>query len=215
MQIEWTTYDPGEFYDEMISSPGNPRRAAHAIASYLQRLSAKQLGRRQHAADLAIAEMGVTFTVYSEGTNIDRTWPFDIIPRIVPLKEWSRIEEGLQQRMTALNMFIHDLYNDQKILHDGILPRKLISGSKSFLPQCVGASPRFNVWAHICGSDLVRDSDGTFYVLEDNLRVPSGVSYMIENRSITKRVFPELFRKHRILPVDDYPSHLFDMLASL
>jgi uncharacterized circularly permuted ATP-grasp superfamily protein len=215
MEIDWNNYDPGEFYDEMISSPGNPRLASRSVANYLQRLSAKQLGRRQNAADLSIAEMGVTFTVYSEGENIDRTWPFDIIPRIIPQKEWSRIEEGLEQRMTALNMFIHDLYNDQKIIKDGIIPEKLISGSKSFLPQCIGASPRFNAWAHICGSDLVRDRDGTVYVLEDNLRVPSGVSYMIENRSITKRVFPELFRKHRIQPVDDYPSRLFDMLASL
>ena len=215
MEIDWNSYDPGELYDEMISSPGHPRQAARAIAAYLQKLTAKQLGRRQNAADLAIAEMGVTFTVYSEGTNIDRTWPFDIIPRIIPQKEWAHIENGLEQRMTALNMFIHDLYNDQKILNDGIVPKKLITGSKSFLPQCIGAMPRYNVWAHICGSDLVRDGDGTVYVLEDNLRVPSGVSYMIENRSITKRVFPELFRKHRILPVDDYPSHLFDMLASL
>jgi uncharacterized circularly permuted ATP-grasp superfamily protein len=215
MEIDWKNYDPGEFYDEMISSPGHPRLASRSVAAYLQKLNAKQLGRRQNAADLAISEMGVTFTVYSEGENIDRTWPFDIIPRIIPLKEWLHIEEGLTQRMTALNMFIHDLYNDQKIIKDGIIPDKLISGSKSFLPQCIGVSPRYNVWAHICGTDLVRDNDGTIYVLEDNLRVPSGVSYMIENRGITKRVFPELFRKHRILPVDDYPSHLFDMLASL
>lgn len=215
MEIDWKNYDSGEFYDEMISSPGNPRLASRAVANYLQKLSPKQLGRRQNAADLAIAEMGVTFTVYSEGENIDRNWPFDIIPRIIPQKEWSQIEEGLTQRMTALNMFIDDLYNDQKIIKDGIVPEKLITGSKSFLPQCIGVSPRYNVWAHICGSDLVRDSDGIVYVLEDNLRVPSGVSYMIENRGITKRVFPELFRKHRILPVDDYPSHLFDMLASL
>jgi uncharacterized circularly permuted ATP-grasp superfamily protein len=215
MEIDWKNYDPGEFYDEMISSPGNPRLISRSVAGYLQRLSAKQLGRRQNAADLSIAEMGVTFTVYSEGENIDRTWPFDIIPRIISQKEWSHIEKGLTQRMTALNMFIHDLYNDQNVIRDGIVPRELIDSSKSFLPQCIGVSPRFNVWAHICGSDLVRDKDGTVYVLEDNLRVPSGVSYMIENRTITKRVFPELFSKHRILPVDDYPSHLFDMLASL
>jgi len=215
MEIDWKNYEPGEFYDEMISTPGNPRLASRAVANYLQKLSSKQLGRRQNAADLAITEMGVTFTVYSEGENIDRTWPFDIIPRIIPQQEWSHIEEGLTQRMTALNMFIHDLYNEQKIIQDGIVPEKLITGSKSFLPQCIGASPRYDTWAHICGSDLVRDSDGIIYVLEDNLRVPSGVSYMIENRGITKRVFPELFRKHRIQPVDDYPSHLFDMLASL
>ncbi|MBT8121446.1 MAG: circularly permuted type 2 ATP-grasp protein, partial [Gammaproteobacteria bacterium] len=139
MEIDWNSYDPGELYDEMISSPGHPRRAARAIAAYLQKLTAKQLGRRQNAAELAIAEMGVTFTVYSEGTNIDRTWPFDIIPRIIPQTEWSHIEEGLEQRMTALNMFIHDLYNDQKIIKDGIVPKKLVTGSKSFLPQCIGA----------------------------------------------------------------------------
>lgn len=215
MEIDWKTYDPGKFYDEMISSPGNPRQSARSVAGYLQRLSAKQLARRQLAADLSIEEMGVTFTVYSEGENIDRTWPFDIIPRIIPLKEWTKIEAGLTQRMTALNMFINDLYNEQKIIKDKIVPEKLINSSKSFLRPCIGIQPRHNVWAHICGSDLVRDNDGTIYVLEDNLRVPSGVSYMIENRGITKRVFPELFRKHRILPVDDYPSHLFDMLASL
>lgn len=215
MEIDWKNYDPGEFYDEMISSPGNPRLASKSVAGYLQQLSAKQIGRRQNAADLSISEMGVTFTVYSEGENIDRTWPFDIIPRIIPQKEWLHIEKGLIQRMTALNMFIHDLYNDQNIIKDGIVPKELIESSKSFLPQCIGVSPRYNVWAHICGSDLVRDGDGTVYVLEDNLRVPSGVSYMIENRTITKRVFPELFSKHRIQPVDDYPSHLFDMLASL
>ena len=146
MEIEWTTYDPGECYDEMISSPGYPRRAARAIASYLQKLSARQLGRRQNAADLAIAEMGVTFTVYSEGANIDRTWPFDIIPRIIPLKEWPRIEEGLEQRMTALNMFIHDLYHEQKVITDGIVPKKLISGSKA---SCRSASTP--VLALTCG----------------------------------------------------------------
>jgi len=215
MEIDWKTYDPGKFYDEMISSPGNPRQSSRSVAGYLQRLSAKQLARRQLAADLSIEEMGVTFTVYSEGENIDRTWPFDIIPRIIAQKEWTQIEAGLTQRMTALNMFIDDLYNDQKIIKDGVVPEKLISTSKSFLKPCIGIHPRHNVWAHICGSDLVRDNDGTVYVLEDNLRVPSGVSYMIENRGITKRVFPELFRKHDIQPVDDYPAHLFDMLASL
>jgi uncharacterized circularly permuted ATP-grasp superfamily protein len=119
------------------------------------------------------------------------------------------------QRMTALNLFIDDLYADQKIIADNIFPQYLLDSSKNFLPQCRGARPRNRVWAHICGSDLVRDRDGTFYVLEDNLRVPSGVSYMIENRSVTKRVFPNLFARHRILPVDDYPAHLFDTLAAL
>jgi len=215
MRIDWQRYEPGKFYDELIKTSGQARPAARGLARYLQSLNADQLARRQRAAELAISEMGITFTVYTEGENIDRNWPFDIIPRIIPLSEWRRIEEGLKQRVTALNMFINDLYNEQKVIKDKIFPADVLAESKNFLRQCIGVTPRYGVWAHICGSDLVRDADGTFYVLEDNLRVPSGVSYMIENRSVTKRVFPELFRKHRILPVDDYPSHLFDMLSSL
>ena len=215
VRINWQQYDPGIFYDELIDEPGKPRRASEGLAKYLQSLTPTQLARRQAASELAISEMGITFTVYSEGQNIDRAWPFDIIPRIIPLKEWQRVSEGLEQRVTALNMFIDDLYNEQKIVKDKVFPRSILTGSKNFLKPCIGAHPRYGVWAHICGSDLVRDKDGTFYVLEDNLRVPSGVSYMIENRSVTKRVFPELFRKHGVLPVDGYPVHLFDMLASL
>jgi uncharacterized circularly permuted ATP-grasp superfamily protein len=160
--------------------------------------------------------MGITFTVYneSEGT-IDRAWPFDIIPRIIDKKEWVSIEAGLKQRVKALNLFIDDLYHEQKIIKDNIFPGELLKESKNFLPQCVGVNPPLGVWAHICGSDLVRDNDGTVYVLEDNLRVPSGVSYMLENRQVMKRVFPDMFEQHDILPVDDYPSQLYDMLASL
>ncbi len=215
MRINWQNYDPKEFYDEIVSSPGYARVPARGLAKYLRSLTEQQLKRRQRAADLAIAEMGVTFTVYSEGQNIDRAWPFDIIPRVISAKEWAHVERGLEQRIVALNNFIEDIYNDQKIVADKVFPKSLLRGSKNFLSQCVGMRPRYGVWAHICGSDLVRDKDGTFYVLEDNLRVPSGVSYMIENRSVTKRVFPELFGQHEILPVDDYPTHLFDMLASL
>ena len=215
MRINLNRYDPGEFYDELISTPGNPRTASRSLANYLGSLSAQELIRRQRAAELAIEEMGITFTVYSEGENIDRAWPFDIIPRVIAAREWQRLEEGLIQRLTALNLFIDDLYNGQKIVKAKVFPKSLLQDSNNFLKQCVGAKPRYHVWAHICGSDLVRDKDGTMYVLEDNLRVPSGVSYMIENRSITKRVFPELFRRRSILPVDDYPAHLFDMLASL
>jgi uncharacterized circularly permuted ATP-grasp superfamily protein len=215
MRIDWNQYDPGDFYDEMISSPGNSRVAARVLANYLKSLGDQQLARRQRAAELAIEEMGITFTVYSEGENIDRAWPFDIIPRIIALKEWRQIEAGLEQRITALNLFIDDIYNERRILKDKVFPEETLAGSKHYLPQCEGVTPRFGVWAHICGSDLVRDRDGTVYVLEDNLRVPSGVSYMIENRSVAKRVFPELFRRQTILPVDDYPAALFDMLAAL
>ena len=213
--IDWSQYDPGEFYDEIIASRGRARPATKSLVGFMRKQTIKHLISRQQAAELAIQEMGITFTVYSEGENIDRSWPMDIIPRIIPRNEWLALENGLIQRLTALNMFINDLYNDQKILKDKVVPREIIESSPEFLQQCVGAKPRHGVWAHICGSDLVRDSDGTVYVLEDNLRVPSGVSYMLENRAVSKRVLPQLFEKNSIEPVTDYPSELFDMLASL
>jgi uncharacterized circularly permuted ATP-grasp superfamily protein len=159
--------------------------------------------------------MGVSFTIYSEGDNIDRDWPFDILPRPIPADEWKQVEKGLMQRMKALNLFINDVYNDQQIIKDGIVPSHLIDGSSNYLKACEGITPPHGVWANISGTDLVRDGEGTFRVLEDNLRVPSGVSYMIENRQITKRIFPELFDNQSILPVSDYPTHLYEMLASL
>lgn len=213
--IDWNHYDPDGKHDECIVRPGVARPFTETLVSYLGSLSSRQLVRRQDAADRAILEQGISFTVYSEGSNIDRAWPFDIIPRVIPQSEWTGIEAGLKQRLQALNLFIDDLYNDQKVLRDGIVPRDLIESSSNFLEPCRGIRPKYGVWAHICGTDLVRDKDGTVYVLEDNLRIPSGASYMLENRSITKRVFPELFRRHSIVPVDHYPSLLYDMLASL
>lgn len=215
MKIDWSSYAASDNYDECLSGPGEARPFTAPLVRYLASLRPRQLGSRQGAAERAIRELGISFTVYSEGTNIDRAWPFDIIPRVIPGKEWATVSAGLKQRLQALNLFIDDLYNDQQVLKDGIVPRDLIESSRSFLKPCRGAKPRHGVWAHICGTDLVRDAAGTIYVLEDNLRIPSGVSYMIENRSITKRVFPGLFRNHNIAPVDDYPSMLFDMLASL
>lgn len=215
MNIDWNSYDPGDYYDELIHSPGELRPAGRALAEYLGSLSSEEIQSRKEAAELAIKVMGITFTVYSDGNNIDRQWPFDIIPRIIPLKEWTCIEAGLKQRLTALNQFINDVYNEQRILKDRVIPVELLRQSKNLRPQCIGMKPAFGVWAHICGSDLVRDKDGVFYVLEDNLRVPSGVSYMLENRTVIKRVFPELFENQRILPIAEYPTQLFDMLASI
>jgi uncharacterized circularly permuted ATP-grasp superfamily protein len=159
--------------------------------------------------------MGVSFTVYTEEGNIDRAWPFDIVPRTISAKQWRTTAAGLEQRLKALNLFINDLYHEQQVLKDGIIPAEIITESRNFRPECIGITPPLGVWAHICGTDLVRDGDGEFYVLEDNLRVPSGVSYMLENRAITKRVLPELFEKDDILPIDGYCASLFDMLASL
>ncbi|MET0412296.1 MAG: circularly permuted type 2 ATP-grasp protein [Polyangiaceae bacterium] len=202
-------------YDELIAPGGAPRSAAAKVTALIRELGSEQLCRRQRAAEADIRSLGVSFTVYDEKSNIDREWPFDIIPRVLPAAEWARLEQGLMQRLTALNLFIDDLYGRQQVLKDGVFPAELLASSKNFRPQCVGARPRFGVWAHISGTDLVRDADGTVYVLEDNLRVPSGVSYMLENRNVTKRVFPELFQDQRIQPVDGYVARLFDLLVSL
>ncbi len=215
MAIDWQTYPVNGFYDELISAPGQARDVSQVLCNYLASLSDQELNERKTAAELAIQVMGITFTVYSEGNAIDRAWPFDIVPRIIPKTEWDRTEAGLKQRVQALNLFIDDLYHQQRIIKDKVFPAEILEGSVNFRPQCVGITPPHRVWAHICGSDLVRDKDGTLYVLEDNLRIPSGVSYMLENRVVTKRVFPELFENQNIQPVDDYAQQLYDMLASL
>jgi uncharacterized circularly permuted ATP-grasp superfamily protein len=215
MTIDWKTYNPRNFFDEIISSPGNARLPARRLVSHLRSLSDDDLRDRRNSADVAIKRMGITFTVYSEEGNIDRSWPFDIIPRVISSRQWRATAAGLEQRLHALNLFINDLYHDQKIIKDGVIPKHIFENSKNFRKECVGVSPPFGVWAHICGTDLVRDKDGQFYVLEDNLRVPSGVSYMLENRSLTKRVLPDLFDSEKILPVDDYPANLLEALTSL
>ncbi len=216
MSIDWNAYPSEGFYDELVAGPGNGHRAIAGLLADLEAFGPEELVARQEAADVSIKEMGITFTVYSEeGGAIDRTWPFDIIPRIIAQSEWERVDAGLRQRVQALNLFIDDLYHDQKVIKDGVFPAEVLAKSVNFRPQCVGVDPPLGIWAHICGSDLVRDADGTLYVLEDNLRVPSGVSYMLENRLVTKRVLPELFEHYAPLPVDDYPSQLFDTLAAL
>lgn len=216
MPIKWKDYEVGNFFDELIQNNGKPRSHSSVLANYLTSLAGEELESLKAASELSIKEMGITFTVYTqEEGSIDRSWPFDIIPRIIAKSEWDGIEKGLKQRVRALNLFIHDLYHDQKIIKDKVFPKELLANSVNFRKECMGVNPPLNIWAHICGSDLVRHSDGTMYVLEDNLRVPSGVSYMLENRSVMKRVFPEMFESMSIQPVDDYPSQLFDMLASL
>lgn len=208
-------YPQSGIYDELLGADLQPRPAARILFDYLNSLGATELMARRSAVDAAIMAMGITFTVYSEAGNIDRVWPFDIIPRTLKKREWDQIDAGLKQRLTALNLFIDDLYNAQKIIRDGVVPAEVLAGSKNFRTQCQGMRPRFGVWAHVCGTDLVRDGDGTTYVLEDNLRVPSGVSYMLENRQLMKRLFPELFKSSPILAVDDYTARLYETLAEL
>jgi uncharacterized circularly permuted ATP-grasp superfamily protein len=201
--------------DELLDADGQPRPAAAELMALLDRLGRDELVARQKATEVDILTMGITFTVYSDGTNIDRAWPFDVVPRIIAGDEWRFVERGLAQRLIAINRFIDDLYNEQRVIADGVFPEELLTDSVNFRPECVGVRPKHGVWAHISGSDLVRDDDGTFYVLEDNLRVPSGVSYVLENRAVTKRAFPELFERQRIRPVDSYTDALNRLLTSL
>jgi len=217
MAIRWKDYRINGFYDELVRVTGRPRDWARPLCRYFSSLKDSELHEYKTAAELAIRTMGVTFTVYSEeeGSSIDREWPFDIIPRVIRKEEWDKIAQGLEQRVKALNLFIDDLYHKQQVIKDGVFPKEILANSKNFRPQCVGVNPPLGIWAHICGSDLVRDKDGTAYVLEDNLRVPSGVSYMLENRMVMKRIFPNLFKHYNIQPVDDYPFKLYDMLSSL
>ena len=216
MKANWSTYPTAGLHDELVGPGGGARAAARELLGYLTELGGTEIAVRQQAAEMAIRAMGITFTVYHEQDgSIDRAWPLDIIPRTISRKEWQRIEKGLIQRAAALNLFIDDVYHEQRFIREGRMPREIIHTSKNFRASCMGVKPPLGIWAHICGSDLIRDRDGTVYVLEDNLRVPSGVSYMLENRQVIKRVFPELFESSTILPVDDYPSQLFDMLASL
>ena len=160
-------YKQKNFFDEMLTPKGNARSLAKNVVNLIRSFGAEETELRQKTAEMTIKDMGISFTVYSEGDNIDRSWPFDIIPRIISHKEWDIVATGLKQRSKALNHFINDIYNEQKIISDGILPPYLIKNSKNFKLQCVGIKPKHSVWAHICGSDLIRDHKGKFYVLED------------------------------------------------
>lgn len=213
--MKWDNYSSTPFHDEVMVRAGQPRKVAAELVRYLATLDKSEMHKRKSAAERCIEDMGVTFTIYSEGSNIDRDWPFDIIPRPISAREWQQVEKGLIQRIQALNLFINDIYNKQKIIKDKLVPKHLIEGSTNYLEACRDMTPPHGAWANISGTDLVRDGEGVMRVLEDNLRVPSGVSYMIENREVTKRIFPELFDTHSILPITDYPIRLYEMLASL
>ncbi|WP_298610485.1 circularly permuted type 2 ATP-grasp protein [uncultured Thiothrix sp.] len=215
MNQEWSRYNPQPFHDELMVACQESRPHSSKLVNYLANLSRDNFCHRVEESERVIREMGITFTIYSDAGNIDRAWPFDIIPRAISGSEWSRTETGLKQRIRALNMFIQDVYNERRAIRDGVIPEEVVMQSKGYREACVGMTPPHGVWANICGSDLVRHNDGVMYVLEDNLRVPSGVAYMLENRRITKRVLPEIFNLLPISPVSPYPEQLYNMLASL
>ncbi len=205
-------YDSEGFYDEMFDDQGRPRLSCDALALRLQSLSQGELQRRQKLADLALLNMGITFNVYGHEAGTEKIWPFDLIPRIIESAEWKYVEDGLKQRIRALNLFIDDMYHERKIVRDGVFPEYMAQSSKCFLGRCGGLNPPRGIWCHITGTDLVRDRDGQIYVLEDNLRCPSGVSYVLENREVMKRTLPQLFEGLSIQPVEDYPEQLLKML---
>ena len=209
------TYDTGDFYDELIETNGQPRSGAQLLVDKIESLPPGDLVMRQKAAEAMLLKMGITFNVYGRDEGTEKIMPFDIIPRIVSSNDWQQIEGGLKQRIFALNEFIQDVYNDKRILKDKIVPEDLILTSRTYRRECEGFTPPRGIWCHVTGTDLVRDSDGCFYVLEDNLRCPSGVSYVLENRQVLKRTFPQVFGASRVRPVDDYPSKLLEMLEFL
>lgn len=208
-------YDCQGFYDELMGGNSLPHAEMLPLIDHVNALSSKDLRRRQKSAEHALYQQGITFSVYGDKKGGEKIFPFDILPRVVTATEWEVLERGMKQRIKALNMFIDDVYNEQNILNDEIIPRNLVLSSECYLKQCEGLSPPKGIWIHITGTDLVRGGDGVFYVLEDNLRCPSGISYVLQNRSIQKRTMPGAFQAMRARPVSDYGDHLYETLRHI
>jgi uncharacterized circularly permuted ATP-grasp superfamily protein len=202
-------------YDELVELEGGTRKHAQMVATLLANMTPETFARCQALAELALAQRGVTFSVYSDNRGTEKVMPVCLVPRVIAATEWARLERGVVQRLTALQMFLDDLYGEQKALHDKVIPAELINGSKQFIPRLRGLKPSGGVRLHIAGIDLIRSPDGVMRVLEDNLRTPSGVSYVIENRLVTKRVFPTAMDRIGVRRVDDYPTQLVEMLRSV
>lgn len=199
-------------YDEMFSAPGAAQPHYAAYWRWLEGVSMDTVERKRKEADLLFHRVGITFNVYGAEEGTERLIPFDSVPRIIPASEWTLLERGLLQRVRAMNLFLHDIYHEQEILRAGHVPADQVLANAHYQPCMQGIDLPNEVYAHIAGVDLIRNSDGDYYVLEDNLRTPSGVSYMIENRRMMMRLYPELFARHRVAPVDHYPALLHEML---
>ena len=208
-----------DFFNEMYDAAGALRPHYRAYADWLAATPPERIARKRAEADIAFHRVGITFAVYGEESSQDqgkeRLIPFDIIPRIIPAAEWSALQAGLRQRVKTLNAFLHDIYHKQEILQAGLIPREQVLNNAQFRPEMMGVDVPAGIYAHIAGVDLVRAGEGEYYVLEDNLRVPSGVSYMIEDRKMMMRLFPELFSRHKIAPVQHYPDMLLENLRTV
>ncbi|MDP0497075.1 MAG: circularly permuted type 2 ATP-grasp protein [Verrucomicrobiota bacterium JB024] len=210
--MHFENYTTDGFFDEMFEAPGKVRPHYQMLAERFDRLSDEDFEEKRQAVDLSFLRAGVTFTVYSDNQGTERIMPFDLIPRVIPADEWSLLERGLKQRLEALNLFLHDIYHDQKILKDGIIPPSYVLSSKDFRREMMGVDVPRNIYIHICGTDLIRDDKGQYLVLEDNGRCPSGVSYVLENRAAMRRAFPNLFPTAGVRPVEHYAEDLLKML---
>ncbi len=213
--MNFDSYNPEHFYDEFFDASGQPRTEVKRLIDRVNSFSKMELINRQKAAESAFMQMGITFGVYGDQKGLEKVFPFDVIPRIITAKDWDLIDRGVKQRVFALNKFIDDIYNDQKIIKDGIIPKEMILSSVAYRKECEGLKPPKGIWCHVSGIDLVRGDNGDFFVLEDNLRCPSGVSYVLGNRRVMKQTLPLVFESLPIRPIDDYASRLADTLRNL
>jgi uncharacterized circularly permuted ATP-grasp superfamily protein len=202
-------------YDEMFSGPNELHPHYQPLFEHFTSLPQGELQQRKHAADLSFLNQGITFTVYGREEGKEQIFPYDLLPRIITSAEWATVERGLTQRIMALNMFLRDIYNEGRILKDGVVPKEIVYSCKHFRRQMMGLQVPRNVYVAVCGTDLIRTESGEFVVLEDNLRVPSGVSYMLTNRRVMKRIFPQLFRSYNVRPIEQYTQLLLGTLRSL
>jgi uncharacterized circularly permuted ATP-grasp superfamily protein len=209
------SYEPGRAYDELLQAGREPRLHYQALYNHLLALPPDELSHRQSAADLSFLNQGITFTVYSSAEGTERIFPYDLIPRIIPRREWTTIDRGLRQRLTALNLFLHDIYHEGKIVKDGVVPVDMVYSARHYRREMRDVAVPRGIYVAVDGTDLVRVDDGEFLVLEDNLRVPSGVSYMLVNRQVMKRVFPRQFRNYGVQPIMQYGQALLATLQSL
>jgi uncharacterized circularly permuted ATP-grasp superfamily protein len=208
-------YDSAAFFDEMFESPGEPRPHYRVLAEQLAKLSVEEFAARRNAVDASFLNQGIGFTVYGEEEGLERIFPFDLIPRVIPRAEWDHIERGVIQRVQALNAFLHDVYHGQRILREGRIPADLVFGARHFRREMIGVNPPGGVYAHVAGIDIVRDEHGEYLVLEDNVRSPSGTSYMLENRAAMKREFAPIFERYGVLGIDQYPQELLAALRAV
>ena len=215
MEKFFADYESGNFFDEMFSAPGQVRPHYAQLLERFRAMGQDEFARKRALADASFLNQGITFTVYGDNAGTERIFPFDLIPRIIPATEWEFLERGLTQRITALNLFLKDIYHEQRIIKEKVVPEEYVRSAAHFRPEFMGIDVPRDIYIHICGTDLIRDKDGRYLVLEDNGRCPSGVSYVLENRRAMRRVFPRLFAHYQARPVDDYARNLLSLLRHI